>query len=123
MAHILLIESDRVLADNISKAFTNARHQVDWRVDPQIALDSADNNPPEAIILDLVLANRSGVEFLYEFRSYPDWQSVPVIIFSSLSAEELKESVGGFRHLNITAYHYKPNTRLDELVTSVEKTF
>jgi DNA-binding response OmpR family regulator len=121
MANILLIESDKILAGNIIKAFKNAKHSVDWQVDPQVALNSADSQLPQAIILDLVLANRSGVEFLYEFRSYPDWQNIPVILFSSLSPDELTESAGGFEHLNITTYHYKPNTSLVDLAATFEK--
>ena len=119
MSQILLIESDRLIADNIKKVLKKAGFSVDWQVDPQAALDVADKNLPDLIIVDLALAGHGGVEFLYEFRSYPDWREVPVVIFSSLSAEELKEDITGLGHLNINAYHYKPNTSLSELVKSV----
>lgn len=118
--NILLIEPDKILAVNIRKVLRKAGHKVTWQVDPQEALDSADTDAPQAIILDLILATRGGVEFLYEFRSYPDWQAVPVIVFSSLSAEELTAAVSGLSHLNIGAYHYKPHTNLSDLVKTIE---
>lgn len=118
----MLIEPDKILADNACKVLKKAGHSVDWRVDPQEALDSADSELPDVIILDLILANRGGVEFLYEFRSYPDWQKVPIIIFSSLSAEELSGILDGFEHLKISAFHYKSNTSLSVLAKTVEKT-
>ena len=121
MPQVLLIEPDRLIAGNVSKALKKAGLEVNWQVDPQAALDSADTQLPELIVLDLLLANRGGIEFLYEFRSYPDWQKIPVVVFSSLSAEELKEAVGSFDHLNLNAYHYKPNTSLPELVKIVER--
>src|ERR1041385_8833501 len=102
MAQVLLIESDRIIAENAAKVLRKAGYEVDWQVEPQFALDSADSTVPKVIILDLILANRGGVEFLYEFRSYPDWQSIPIVLFSSLSPEELKGTLDGFDHLNIT---------------------
>ena len=120
MPQVLLIESDRLIAGNIKKMLKKAGIKVDWQVDPQAALDDADKNLPDLIIIDMVLAGHGGIEFLYEFRSYPDWQKVPVVVFTSLSAEELKKDISGFEHLNISAYHYKPNTPLSDLVKSVE---
>ncbi len=119
MSRILLIESDRLIAANVIKVLKKAGYEVDWQVDPQSALDIADNELPSVIIIDLVLAGHGGIEFLYEFRSYPDWQEIPVVVFSSLSAEELKEALVGFDHLNVTNYHYKPNTTLAELTRTV----
>ncbi len=120
MLQILLIESDKVLADNAVKVLKKAGHRVVWQVDPQAALEKADSQLPDLIIMDLILAKRGGVEFLYEFRSYPDWQKVPIVLFSSLSAEELCGVGGGFEHLNIAAYLYKPHTGLVDLVKTVD---
>lgn len=120
MSQVLLIESDRLIASNVLQVFRKSGHTVNWQVDPQVALDIADNELPGVIIIDLVLAAHSGIEFLYEFRSYPDWQEVPIVVFSSLSVEELKEALRGFEHLNVTDYHYKPNTKLTDLVRTVE---
>lgn len=121
MARILLVESDKLIAGNLRGVLKKAGHQVNWHVDPQAALDAADLQLPEAVIVDLVLANHGGIEFLYEFRSYPEWQEVPVIVFSSLSAEELKEALAGFEHLNVSAYHYKLHTTLSELTKSIDR--
>ena len=83
MAKILLLEPDSVLAGNIERYFANAKHTVSVHSDPQQAVTSADSRAPDLIIAELQLAGRSGVEFLYEFRSYPEWQNIPVIILTS----------------------------------------
>lgn len=121
MARILFIESDRLLGNNAKLALKRAGHSVDWQVDLQAAMNSADATRPDIIILDLLLANRSGVEFLYEFRSYPEWANVPVIIYSTVTSEEFSEAGVGFNYLNIAAYHHKPATSLDLLCKSVER--
>lgn len=119
MRQVLLIESDKVLAVNLSKMLSKQGYSVDWQVNPQVALDNADSQLPDIIVTDLMLAGRGGIEFLYEFRSYPDWQDVPVVLYSSLSPEELKSVAGGFEHLNIAAYHYKVATNTAQLVESL----
>lgn len=120
-ARVLLLESDRLLADTISQALRKHGHSVDWQVEPQAATDSLDSQMPNVIIMDLMLAGRSGIEFLYELRSYPEWQTLPVIIFSHLSPHELSQSVDSLNQLNIAAFHYKPTTSLENLVQSVEQ--
>lgn len=121
MARILFIETDRIIATNLTKFLNRRGHEIDWHVDPQLAVFSADKNKPDVVILDLMLGSRSGVEFLYEFRSYPDWQNMPVIVFSNVSERELGQCITSFPQLNITAYHYKPQTSLSQLAQTVEQ--
>jgi DNA-binding response OmpR family regulator len=120
MARILLLETDRLLAKNLVGYLGKLGHKVSWHVDAQSAMDAADKNCPDAIILDFMLANRSGIEFLYEFRSYPEWQNLPVIIFSNIAAEEVSGCLEAFEQLNVTAYRYKMNTSLAELAHSLD---
>lgn len=121
MANIILIESDRLLAGNLIKYFKGQGHDIVWQVDPQTAMNQADNNCPDLIILDMVLAGRTGAEFLYEFRSYSDWQKIPVVIFSNLPYEELSSPLDSMEHLHIAAYHHKASTSFERLAQSIEQ--
>lgn len=121
MARILLIEADRLLGTNAKNVLKRAGHKVAVRVDPQAALDSAEAAKPDIIILDLLLAGRSGPEFLYEFRSYPDWLDIPVIIYSDLPSEEASLTGVGFSGLNIAAYCQKSSTSLGRLSRIIEQ--
>lgn len=121
MARVLFIESDRLLGANAKAILKRAGHSVNWHVDPQAAMNSADATRPDIIILDLLLAGRSGVEFLYEFRSYPDWTTVPVIIYSDAAREEFNQASIGFSDLSIAAYHYKPTTSIAQLCKTAER--
>lgn len=122
MANILLIETDKLLAKNLASFLKKLGHKVTWHVDPQTAMDHADSHCPDVIVLDLLLANhRSGIEFLYEFRSYPDWQDLPVVIFSHVAAEELRECLDAMEQLKISAYRYKPTTSLGDLAQTINQ--
>jgi DNA-binding response OmpR family regulator len=72
MAQILLLETDRQLAKSLKDYFGRAGHSLVCYSDPQQAVVAADRRQPQVIILDLMLAGRSGIEFLYELRSYPE---------------------------------------------------
>lgn len=122
MAQILLLEADRLLADNVKNYLMKASHEVQWCAEPQAAVHAADTQTPDLVILDLLLASHSGAEFLYEFRSYPDWVNIPVIIFSSLSEQDIHESTPALSQLNIAAYCHKPHTSLAELSRAISDT-
>ena len=121
MAGILLIESDLILAESITKYLQALGHNIDWCSDAQLAVNRADESAPDLVILELQLAGHSGVEFLYEFRSYPEWQNIPIIIFSSIDEAEIEASSLLFGPLDILAYHHKHTTSLKELGSSVKQ--
>ena len=121
MAKILLIESDKLLAANLQAYLKAAGHSSRWQVEPQAALNAVDSFKPDLLVMDLMLAGRSGAEFLYELRSYPDWENLPVIIYSSTTGGELgKLAPQGLEHLGIGAYHYKTASSLAELGQSID---
>lgn len=120
MARILVIEPDQIIASNLVEYLSGEGHEPVPAKDPQGAIDLADSKAPDAIVMDLLLAQRSGTEFLYELRSYPEWQNIPVIVYSNISPEEFNGVDGGFSHLGITSYHYKPTTSLAELARSIK---
>ena len=121
MAQILLIEPDKILAGNIRDYFAKANHKVITHNDLQKAVQSADGNLPAVVIMELQLAGRSGIEFLYEFRSYPDWQSVPVVIYTSYKTEDLLAYGGVFKDLNTSKVLYKPEAGLGALLSAAEE--
>jgi DNA-binding response OmpR family regulator len=119
MSRILLLETDKYLAGSLEKFLASSGHQVDWQVDLQEAIISIDVQPVDMVIMDIMLAGRSGIEFLYEFRSYPDWSNIPVIIYSNVPSREIGISVAGFNQLGIRNYFYKPTTPISQVVDSV----
>lgn len=121
MPKILLIEPDGILAGNIRDYFVKAGYEVIAHTDLQQAITSVDKSLPDAVILELQLAGRSGIEFLYEFRSYPDWQDLPVILYTILKSDELSAYKRVLRDLNISRILYKPETRLNLLREAIDE--
>lgn len=118
MATIYLLETDRQLGQAAKKYF--AGHDLYFFADPQAAVTSADINKPDVVVLDLFLAGRSGIEFLYELRSYPDWKHLPVLVTGHLPADELAQYANAFSELRIHKYLPKHSTGLQDLLAEVE---
>jgi CheY-like chemotaxis protein len=119
--NIILLEPDKVLADTYRQALMGQGHKVTMCASAQAAIFAADEHKPDVVIVELQLVGHSGIEFLYEFRSYDDWQKVPALILTNVPAGEFSGSWDLLKNeLNVSAYHYKPLTSLQALFRSVE---
>ena len=122
MANILLIEPDRLLADTYAQALTNAGHHVVAASTAQAGIQAADALEPALVILELQLVEHSGIEFLYEFRSYQDWQSVPVLVHTGVPPAEFNHNLALLKEeLGVHTYLYKLHTSLRELLAHVHQ--
>jgi DNA-binding response OmpR family regulator len=120
MASILLLEPDRLLAKTYVEALQTYGHSVSVCHTAQSAIACADKLQPDVVILELQLVSHSGIEFLYEFRSYIDWQDIPVLILTTVPPAEFSGSQTILRdELNIRDYLYKPQTSLQKLLQTI----
>ncbi len=120
MANILLLEPDVKLANIYMASLQDAGHDVSHCTTAQAAILAADESMPDVVVLELQLVAHSGIEFLYEFRSYADWQLIPVIIISHVPPGEFAASAMLLhRRLGVRSYHYKPQTTLRTLLAAV----
>jgi DNA-binding response OmpR family regulator len=118
MANIFLLETDRQLGKAAKEYFS--QHDLYYFADPQVAVTAADINRPDVVVIDLFLAGRSGIEFLYELRSYPDWQYLPVLVTGHLPVEEIVHYLDAFTELRVHKYLPKQSTTLEDLLGEVE---
>lgn len=118
--HVLLLEPDKVLAAIYAQALSKAGHSVVCESDAQAAINNIDKYTPDVVILELQLASHNGLEFLYELRSYPEWQNMPAVVLSTVP--DTSFSVGMQQQLGVVAYHYKPQTTINSLLNTLDGT-
>lgn len=116
---ILLIEPDKILASIYKNTLEQAGHSVSLSNHAQQAIHLADQQSPDLVVLELQLPGHSGIEFLYELRSYPEWQHIPVLIHSIVAPSSLNLQTTQLSSLGVKAYLYKPTTNLNELVQNI----
>ncbi len=114
---VLLIEPDKILGDVYKRALEQTGHHVAWSRTAQEAILEADHMTPDIVVLELQLPGHGGVEFLYEFRSYAEWQNIPVVLHTLVPRQD--EAL--LRQLNIVSHLYKPTTSLSHLTGVVDE--
>jgi len=119
MSLILIVEPDRALGNIYSEALNSVGYHTVVASSAQTALHAIDENLPNLIILELELATHNGIEFLYELRSYIEWQSIPVLILSQVTPNKSAKQPKAWGQLNVAGYLYKPSTKLSNLIAKV----
>lgn len=110
-----------MLAEQYVRYLEREAYEVSWCENAQTGVAAADVLHPDLIIVELLLAGHSGIEFLYEFRSYVDWLAVPVVILSGISQRSAGVSDATLADLGVCVYLYKPDTSLDQLGRQVRR--
>jgi two-component system OmpR family response regulator len=83
---ILLVEDDRMIGEAVSVALRDAAYAVDWVQDGDTALRVLDNQEHQAVLLDLGLPKRDGLEVLRKLRA--GGSRLPVIVVTARDAVE-----------------------------------
>ncbi|MBP9761875.1 response regulator [Candidatus Saccharibacteria bacterium] len=112
---IVLVEPDAILAQSYAAALEEKGYHVVSVRSAQSAIEAADLDRPRAAIINLEIARHNGVELLYEFKSYAEWQSVPVILLVSQLNHDLADSDLLKSELGVRAVLVKTRMTLDDL--------
>lgn len=120
MKTVLLIEPDTKLAHIYAKNLEQGGYVVTTTHHAQDAIFAADTTRPDVVILELQLAGHSGIEFLYEFRSYAEWQYIPVILLTLTPPRALMITQQLMDSLGIKRCLYKPAVTLKQLRSVVD---
>ena len=109
---ILLVDDDPGIMVAVKQALSTHGYQMTTATDGIEALDSFDREPPELILLDLVMPQCSGLEVCKRIREY---SATPIIILSVKGSEADIVSV---LDLGADDYLVKP-FRLAELIARI----
>lgn len=118
--NVLIVEPSPELAEVLQVALNQRGITSRVAGSAQLGIRLADENPPQLVLLELVVPRHNGMEFLHEFRSYPDWLDIPIILYTNVSRDELQLEGQMLQDMGIAGYFYKPTTSLEKLVGAVE---
>jgi two-component system KDP operon response regulator KdpE len=87
MTRVLVVDDEPQILKALQPGLRGAGYDVDTATTGAQALTAAAVQPPDAVILDLVLPDGRGTEVCRELRT---WSSVPVIVLSAVGDESEK---------------------------------
>jgi two-component system, OmpR family, KDP operon response regulator KdpE len=86
-SRVLVVDDEPQIVRGLRVILSNAGYRVEEATTKREALDAVSVRPPDAIVLDLVLPDGSGIDVAAEIRK---WSQVPIVVLSAVGDEEQK---------------------------------
>ena len=85
---LLLVEDDDMLGESLKKALERHAYGVDWVQDGESAIETLQDSPFAAVVLDINLPKRSGLEVLADMRKRKNM--TPVLLLTARDTPQQK---------------------------------
>lgn len=95
MKRILITEDDALLAEIYRDSFEREGFSAEIASDGAVAIERLKGNPPDLVLLDLMMPNVNGVEVLKYIRAQQSTRSLPVFVMSNALAGMLGQQAAG----------------------------
>ena len=121
--NVLIVEDDFFVSDIYQTKFKQEGFEVTAAFDGADALDRLKRGLiPDIVLLDIIMPNMDGREFLKEMKTLPNLQSVPVLILSNLSQkEDVDEGLGLGANEYIVKSNFTPAEVFAKAMVLLEK--
>ncbi|MBI3065450.1 MAG: response regulator [Deltaproteobacteria bacterium] len=113
---VLLVDDDDMMRRGMRLTLEKDGWQVSEAENGRIALARLAETRPDVIVLDLMMPEMDGFEFLVEMRSRAEWRDIPVLVVTAkdLTAEERSRLNG-----DVERVLQKGASELDELLREI----
>ena len=85
MAHILAVDDDTRVLRSIARLLESAGHTVSTAASGQEALELVRQNPPDLVVLDIIMPEMDGLEVCRRIRADPFLARLPVLFLTAKS--------------------------------------
>jgi CheY-like chemotaxis protein len=113
---VLVVEDDPAASELLRRTLEGEGWKVTVTRNGREALEQMDREEPALILLDLMMPEMDGFEFLSEIRSLPRASTVPVIV---VTAKELTSAERAQLNGQVTTVLQKGNHSRDELLSEI----
>jgi DNA-binding response OmpR family regulator len=105
MSKILIIDDDLDILKLLRFKLSQDGHKVVTAIDAYNGIQSARNEKPDIIILDIMLPAGGGLHTLKNIRLTPHGSQTPIVILTGMHDKELREQI---ENQGVEAYLEKP---------------
>jgi PAS domain S-box-containing protein len=101
LRHVLVVEDDAPTSELMGRALREIGCTVTQAENGRVGLERLNEALPDAILLDLMMPEMDGFEFISRVRTDSRWRRIPVIVVTAktLTAEDLARLNGQVQHL------------------------
>ena len=93
---VLLVDDDEIMRESVRRVLEQEQWEVIGASNGRFALEQLAESSPDVILLDLMMPEMDGFEFLLAIRQHPEWRDIPVLVLTAkeLTAEDQKQLNG-----------------------------
>ncbi|HVH83099.1 MAG TPA: response regulator, partial [Steroidobacteraceae bacterium] len=115
---VLLVDDDEIMRESVRRVLEQEQWQVTGAANGRIALEQLAKSRPDVILLDLMMPEMDGFEFLVRLREQSEMHDIPVLV---LTAKDL--SVEDHQRLNgyVDQVMQKSATELGQLLRELAR--
>lgn len=93
MAKVLIVEDDPVVLRMYTRVFGFEGFEVETAANGQEGVDKTKLLKPDFVLLDVMLPEKSGLQYLDEVKADPLTQNIPVMVMTNLAGKENEQLV------------------------------
>lgn len=79
---VLVVDDDPDIVDYLSSFLEDNGYEVAAANDSTSARDAVARFRPDAVLIDVLMPGRSGLDLLVNLRSDPRWQNIPLVVIT-----------------------------------------
>jgi len=117
VARVLVVDDDDVIRGLLELNLQLEGHEVVTAADGQDALDQVAAEPPQLIVLDVMMPTVNGLQVAERLKADPSTRGIPIIL---LSARAMETDVRSGMEIGVDQYVTKPFDPID-LMELVER--
>ncbi|NJO15099.1 MAG: response regulator [Thioploca sp.] len=117
-APVMVVEDDNSIREMMGYILKNAGWQVDLAENGLIALEHLKQNLPALILLDLMMPEMDGFEFVSKLRQEPSYATIPVVV---LTAKDITTEDRRRLHSGVETIFHKGAYSQEQLLTEIEQ--
>jgi len=114
---ILIIDDDEFLTSLYAQKFVSSGYIVEVAQDGDEGIKKVSELNPDAVILDVLMHGKDGLDVLKELRANSETKDQLVLVLSNLDE---KQKIGECQHQNIFDYIIKAHVTPDEVVERIK---
>lgn len=118
MSSILIVDDAAICREPMAAILRRAGFRVLCAEDGQEALAAVRAQQPDLILLDVMMPNMDGFQFLKALRGAPPTRHTPVILLTAMSGEKFVRQAGEYA---VQEYLLKASFSVDDLLTRIHK--
>ena len=116
MRRVVIVEDDPIIQMLVAELLRGASYDVRVANDGQAGWAEIRQDPPELVVLDVMMPEMDGYEVLEQMRGHPDTAEIPVLLMTAL--DSVGDVARGFE-VGANDYIHKPFNN-EDLLARVE---